>query len=77
MTRRELDQLLEAATSVYRERRAAHRILPAPSWWDLPADAREELFRRQVGARALERALHHRGWSATVVSVLARISGLA
>jgi len=70
-----MEGLLEAATAVYRERRADHRILPAPAWWDLPAETREELFRRQVAARALERAIHPRGWSATVQAVMARIAG--
>ena len=73
MTRREVEVLLEAATATYRERRADHRTLPAPAWQDLPAESREELFRRQVAARALERAAHPRGWSGTVQAVLARI----
>jgi hypothetical protein len=73
VTRREIEVLLEAATAVYRERRTDHRILPAPEWQDLPAEAREELFRRQVAARALERAIHPRAWSGTVQAVLARI----
>lgn len=75
MTRREMEVLLEAGAAVYRERRADHRIVPAPAWWDLPAEAREELFGRQVSARALERALHPRGWSGTVQAVLMRITG--
>jgi hypothetical protein len=73
VTRREVEVLLEAATAAYRERRADHRILPAPAWQDLPAEAREELFRRQVAASALERATHPRGWSGTVQAVLTRI----
>ena len=77
MSPRENDALLEAATSVFRERRADDRILPAPGWWDLPVEAREELFRRQVAARALERALDPRGWSGTVRAVLARMTGRA
>ncbi len=75
MTARQREALLEAATSPYRERRSGHRTLPAPEWWDLPAAAREELFRRQVAARALERALHPLGWSGTTQAVLARLSG--
>ena len=75
MTGRETEGLLEAATTAYRERRADHRILPAPQWWDLPIAVREELFRRQIAARALERALHPRGWSGTVQAVLIRIVG--
>ena len=73
MTPREIETLQEAATGVYRERRAAQRILPAPEWWDLPAEARDGLFARQMAARALERALHPRGWSGTVQAVMARI----
>ena len=75
MNRHETEALLEAATSVHRERRLDQRILPAPAWWDLPAESRVELFRRQMTARTLERALDLRGWSGTVHAVLARIRG--
>ena len=73
MTRREIEVLQESATAAYRERRADHRILADPAWWDLPAEAREELFKRQMRARAFERALHPRGWSGTVQAVMARL----
>ncbi len=75
MSRREVETLLEAAATVYRERRADHRILRSPAWSDLPVEAREELFARQVAARALERALDARGWSGTVKAVMERIGG--
>ena len=75
MTPREMEVLIEAATSAWRERRPDHRILPASAWWDLPGEAREDLFRRQIAARALERAIDPRGWSGTVRAVMARILG--
>jgi hypothetical protein len=66
--------LLEEAVSAYRERTASGRILPSPAWWDLPAESKEELFRRQLQSRVLERALDRDGMSTTVKSVLNRIS---
>jgi len=66
--------LIEEAASAYRERTAYGRILPSRAWWDLPEDAREELFRRQLESRLLESALDPRGRSSTVRSVLKRIA---
>jgi hypothetical protein len=65
--------LIEEAVSGCRERTASGRILPSPAWWDLPTDAREELFQRQLQSRMLERAVAPDGMSATVRSVLSRI----
>jgi hypothetical protein len=72
------DILLEEAISAYRERTTSGRILPSPAWWDLPAESREELFRRQLQSRILESALDPEGRSTTVKSVLNRLksSGL-
>ena len=67
------DILLEEAVSAYRERSASGRILPSPAWWDLSADSREQLFRRQLQSRILESALDRGGLSTTVKSVLSRL----
>jgi len=72
---RNLDLLVEAAASAYRERDRDGRILPSPAWHDLPAEARESLYEEQSSSRALERALDSEGLSATVRAVLARIAG--
>lgn len=65
--------LLEAAVTAFRERDTHGRLLPAPAWWDLPEEARVELFERQMNARRLERAVDPMGHSATVKAVLNRI----
>jgi hypothetical protein len=65
--------LIEEAVSAYRERDGSGRIQPSPAWWDLPVNAREKLFQRQLQSRALERALSADGMSATVRAVLNRI----
>ncbi len=65
--------LMEEAVSAYRERSTSGQILSSPAWWDLPADAREEVFRRQLQSRILERALAPDRMSATVRSVRRRI----
>lgn len=67
------DILLEEAVSAYRERSASGRILPSPAWWDLSAESREQLFRRQLQSRILESALDRDGRSTTVKSVLNRL----
>ena len=75
MSDRDQDVLIEAAVTAYRERDVEGRITPPPAWWDLSPEAREELLRRQVVARTVERAVHPSGWSATVQAVMARMSG--
>lgn len=72
---RDLDLLIEAAASAYRERDRDGRILAAPAWHDLPVEAREALYEAQSSWRALERAFNREGLSATVRAVLARIAG--
>lgn len=73
MNRREREALLEAAATAYRESDREGRLVPPPSWWDLPAEAREELFELQVVQRELERAAAVDGVSGTVRAVMARI----
>jgi hypothetical protein len=75
MTTDPKDILIEEAVSAYRERTTSGQILASPAWWDLPADAREELFRRQLQSRILEQAMSVDGRSTTVKSVLQRIAG--
>ena len=75
MNAREREILLEAAASAHRESDREGRIQAPPSWWDLPADAREELFELQVVTRELERAVDRVGASGTVRAVMARIMG--
>jgi hypothetical protein len=65
--------LLEAAVTAFRERDTLGRIVASPAFMDLSEEDREELARRQLGMRELERVLHPRGWSSTVEAVMNRI----
>jgi hypothetical protein len=65
--------LVEAVLSPHRRRDAEGRPVPPPEWWDLPPDAHDEVERRALEARALERALDPRGRSGTVRAVMARL----
>ena len=67
------DLLVEKASSAFRERNAAGRILPSPSWFDLAPADREALFVFQLESRLIERALHTNGLSTTVQAVLSRL----
>ena len=68
--------LIEQAVSAYRERTTSGRILPSPAWWDLPPESREELFKRQLQSRIVERAAARDGMSATVRSVINRLQSI-
>jgi len=68
-----LEVLLEAATTVRREQDLAGRLIPPPAWWDLAPAALDELFRRQVFAREVERAVDSRGRSGTVKAVMSKL----
>ena len=72
----ELDALLEAATTAYRERDTSGRIDPSPQWADLTPEQRDVLYERQLLSRALERALHPRQLSSTAGAVLGRAASL-
>jgi hypothetical protein len=74
MSGRESEILLEAATTAHRERDLAGRLIPPPAWWDLAPEALDELFRRQVFAREVERAVDSRGRSGTVKAVIRGLS---
>lgn len=73
MTDAERDALIEQAVTAYRERDVEGRVVPPPAWWDLAAGDLDELYRRQVQQRALERALDPGGANATIAAVLARM----
>jgi hypothetical protein len=70
---RDLDVLIEAAVTPYRERDVEGRVTPPPAWWDLSPEAREELYRRQIVTRVIEKAFDAEGWSGTVRAVMRRI----
>lgn len=67
------DSLIEQAVSAYRDRDPSGRITPSPAWWDLPQEAREALFVRQLESRIVESVLDPDGRSTTVRAVLQRL----
>jgi hypothetical protein len=75
MTDRANEPLLEAVLSPYRRRDVHGRPVPPPEWWDLSPEALDELHRRTLEARILERARDPRGRSGTVRAVMARLQG--
>jgi len=68
--------LLEAATGAFREVDTYGRVRPSSAWADLTPAQREELFRRQLLSRVIERAIDGRRLSSTTRSVLDRIDDL-
>jgi len=73
VTDRTQELLIEAMLSPHRERDSDGRLKPPPEWWDLPAEALDEVYRRTFEARAVEREIDPRGRSSTVRAVMARI----
>ena len=73
MSEREMDELVEASVTAYRERDLEGRLAPPAEWWDLAPEALDDLFQRQLFTRAIERVLDPQGHSATVKAVLVRI----
>lgn len=71
--RDELDILAEATVTAHRRRDADGLPVAPPEWWDLPPEAREQAFERQLAARLVERALDARGWSSTAKAVMERL----
>jgi hypothetical protein len=67
------DSLIEQAVSAFRERDASGRIMPSPAWWDIPPEARDVLFQRQLESRIMERAFAPDGRSNTIRAVLDRL----
>ena len=68
---RSREMLIEAAVTAWRERDEEGRIVPPPAWWDLGPEAREEVYRRQLVTRVMERAIGDT--SGTIRAVLARL----
>ena len=75
MSEREADALIESSVTAHRERDADGRLRPPPEWWDLAPDALDELYRRQLLSRRIERLINPLGQSATVKAVRARLLG--
>ncbi|MGI9333711.1 MAG: hypothetical protein ACR2RL_11205 [Gammaproteobacteria bacterium] len=73
---RDVELVLEAATSARRELDSSGRIKPSPAWVDLSPEHREHLFERQLQARRLECAVHPLGLSSTALAIAARIAEL-
>jgi hypothetical protein len=73
VTPRDNEALIEACVTAYRARNAEGGIVAPPDWWDLPPESLDEVHRRQIEARELERMIDPRGESATVKAVRARI----
>jgi hypothetical protein len=71
----EHDSLIEAALTPYRERDREGRLVPPPEWWDLAPERLDVLFREQILAREVERAIDTEGLSGTARAVLRRIRG--
>ena len=76
MTQRDIRILIEAALTAWRGRTPDGRILPHPSWADLPPDDRQRLYDETLSARALEQGLDHERLSTTARNVLSRIDRL-
>ena len=73
MNQRERDHLIEASVTAHRDRDAEGRLVPPAAWWDLPPEALDELYRRQMFTRAIEQVMDARGLSTTVRAVLSRV----
>ena len=73
MNGRGYEAVMEAAITAYRARDREGRLVPPPEWWDLAPELLDELFREQLLARVVERAIDPEGFSGTVRAVLARI----
>lgn len=65
--------LIEATVSAHRDRDPDGLPVAPAEWWDLSPEACEQAFQHQVRARAIESAVHERGWNSTVVAVMARL----
>jgi hypothetical protein len=73
MSQRPDEALIEAAVTAYRPRDVEGRLEPPPEWWDLAPEALDELHRRQLLAREIERMVDPEGWSGTMRAVMGRI----
>jgi hypothetical protein len=66
--------LIEAVTTAHRARDVEGHVVFSPAWRDLAPADRDEAFEAQNETRLIERALDPEGLSATVRSVLDRLS---
>ena len=73
MSDRDRDRLVEETLTAWRPRHPDGRILPHPSWADLPEADRERAFDESLLARRLESWLDRRGLSTTARAVMERI----
>ena len=73
MNARERELLIEACAGAYRPVDTNGHLQPPAEWWDLSPEALDEVFRRQLQAREVERWIDRDGESATVKAVRARI----
>ena len=69
------EALMAAACGAWRPTSARGEIRFHPSWHDLDAAGRVELFEETRRLRAMEAAMDARGLSTTARAVLARITG--
>lgn len=75
MTPEEEEILVERCVTARRAVDPRGERLHEPAFYDLPEEAREEVFRRTTEQRAMERALSDKGRSSTVEAVLRTIRG--
>ena len=68
------EMLIEEATTAWRPRTPDGRILDHPTWADLDATARQQVFEETLVMRVLEAALDPDGYSTTVRAVAAAIA---
>ena len=75
MNERDRDELIEISVTAHRERDAQGHLAPPAAWWDLPPEALDELYERQLLTRVLERLIDAEGQTATAKAVLERMTG--
>lgn len=69
------DLLVEEILSPRRTRDREGRLQPPPTWWDLPPELLDDVFRETRVARRVEALLDPEGRSGTVKAVMERIRG--
>ncbi len=73
--RREVEVLIEAATTAWRPRSPSGRTRSHPAWADLDPAGRIAVYEAARQLRRLEAAWDPRGLSTTARAVLARLTG--
>ena len=69
----ELEALIAAAASAWRQEDAAGNLAFHPAWQDLDAEGRERAYELARALRALEASIDPEGLSTTARAVLAKI----